>query len=80
MARAVPVISTTVAGIPETVDDEVGWLVAPRSPGPLADAIVAALADESERRRRGAAARERVRARWTVDAQVTGMLAVFGRR
>ena len=30
MARGVPVISTRVAGIPETVDDEVGWLVDPR--------------------------------------------------
>lgn len=78
MARAVPVISTKVAGIPETIDDEVGWLVAPRSPEPLADAIVAALGDESQRRRRGAAGRERVSARWTVDAQVDGMLDVFG--
>lgn len=79
MARAVPVISTAVAGIPETIDEEVGWLVAPRSPERLADAIVAALGDEAERLRRGAAGRQRVRALWTVDAQVNGMLQVFGR-
>lgn len=78
LARAVPVISTTVAGIPETIDDEVGWLVPPRSPDWLAAAIVAALGDEPERRRRGAAGRELVRARWTVDAQVAGMLEVLG--
>lgn len=78
MARGVPVISTRVAGIPETIDEQVGWLVDPRSPQQLAVTITAALADPDERRRRGLAGRERVRARWTVDAQVAGMLAVFG--
>ena len=78
MARGVPVISTRVAGIPETIDRHVGWLVDPRSPQDLALAIQSALADPDERSRRGLAGRERVRARWTVDAQVAGMLAVFG--
>ncbi len=79
MARAIPVISTRVAGIPETVDEEVGWIVDPASPGQLAAAISDALSDEQERRVRGRAARARVLRRWTLDAQVAGMLQVFNR-
>ena len=77
MARATAVVSTRVAGIPETVDEQVGWLVAPRSPERLADAITDALSDEAERRKRGRAGRERVLARWTIERQLTGMLAVL---
>ncbi|HTU84572.1 MAG TPA: glycosyltransferase [Solirubrobacteraceae bacterium] len=79
MARSVPVISTRVAGIPETVDEEVGWLVDPRSPGQLADAIAAALGDDAERVRRGRAGRARVMRRWTVQDQAAGILRVFER-
>jgi colanic acid/amylovoran biosynthesis glycosyltransferase len=79
MARAIPVVSTHVAGIPETVDDEVGWIVDPESPHQLAAAISDALANEPGRVERGRAARERVLRRWTLDAQVEEMRRVFGR-
>ena len=45
MARAVPVVCTRVAGIPETIDEEVGWLVDPDAPAQLAGALTAALGD-----------------------------------
>jgi glycosyltransferase involved in cell wall biosynthesis len=78
MARAVAVISTRVGGIPEVVDDEVGWIVDPGSPQQLADAIADALADAKRRMERGAAGRARVLLRrWTVDGQAEGMLRVF---
>jgi colanic acid/amylovoran biosynthesis glycosyltransferase len=79
MARAIPVISTRVAGIPETIDNEVGWLVDPGSPDQLAEAIVAALADDQECIKRGRAGRARVLSHWTVEAQVAGMVRVFHR-
>jgi colanic acid/amylovoran biosynthesis glycosyltransferase len=79
MARAIPVISTRVAGIPETVDDEVGWLVDPRSPEQLAEAITVALHDDEEGIRRGRVGRDRVLRRWTVAAQAAGMVRVFER-
>ena len=80
---ASPLISTRVAGIPETVDAEVGWLVDPQSPDQLAGAIVAALLSERERRDRGRAGRARVlppvglsmlrfAACWTFLRDVTG--------
>ena len=77
MARAIPVVSTRVAGIPETIDAEVGWLVEPRSRRALAQAITSALSDEAERIKRGRAARARVLQRWTIEAQAAGMLRVF---
>jgi colanic acid/amylovoran biosynthesis glycosyltransferase len=79
MARGIPVVSTSVAGIPEAIDAEVGWLVEPRAPSALANAIAAALSDEAERAKRGRAARARVLQRWTVQAQAAGMLRVFAR-
>jgi colanic acid/amylovoran biosynthesis glycosyltransferase len=74
MARGVPVVSTRVAGIPEAIDADVGWLVEPRSPRALANAITAALSDEAERTKRGRAGRARVITHWTVQAQAAGML------
>jgi colanic acid/amylovoran biosynthesis glycosyltransferase len=68
MARGIPVIATALGGIPETVDSEVGWLVAPDAPAELRQALGEAMADEGERRRRGAAGRRRVAAHWTLDA------------
>lgn len=79
MARAVAVVSTRVAGIPETIDEEVGWLVDPNAPAQLADAVMAALRDEDERGGRGRAGRARVLQRWTIQDQAAGILRVFER-
>jgi glycosyltransferase involved in cell wall biosynthesis len=80
MARGLPVISTRIAGIPETVDGDVGWLVDPGSPEQLAEAITTALLDERQRGQRGRAGRARVLAHWTVEAQANEILAAFNRR
>ncbi len=63
MAAGLPVVSTRVGGIPEAVvDRETGWLVPPKDPRALAEALICALADEAERRRLGARGRARVKA------------------
>jgi glycosyltransferase involved in cell wall biosynthesis len=50
MASAVPVVATTVGGIPELVTDgETGFLVAPDDPATLASAIEAMVADPKRR-------------------------------
>jgi glycosyltransferase involved in cell wall biosynthesis len=76
LAASVPVITTPVSGIPEIVDEVVGWLVPPDD----VDAVVAALdAPEAELRRRGAAGPGRVAARGcTRGAQIAGMRAILG--
>lgn len=79
MSTGLPIVSTTVAGIPEVVDEEVGWLIPPDRPAQLRTALEAAQ-DPAERRRRGAAARARVLARgWTVARQVDDLLDAWHR-
>ncbi|MCE1179132.1 MAG: glycosyltransferase [Micrococcales bacterium] len=57
-AAAVPVVATSVGGIPDVlVDGESGWLVPPAQPDLLAEALVDALSDPAEAERRGWAGR-----------------------
>ncbi len=61
MDDGIPVIASAVSGIPEVVvDGETGWLVPPERSGALADALIAALSDPAESRRRGTAGRRRL--------------------
>jgi glycosyltransferase involved in cell wall biosynthesis len=56
-----PVVGTTVGGLPEMIEDGVtGFLVPPGDEKRLADAIVAVLRDDAQRRRMGDAAREKI--------------------
>jgi glycosyltransferase involved in cell wall biosynthesis len=64
-AMEVPVVATTVGGVPEAVDDgKSGVLVPPNHPDAIADAIGGLLDDPDRRRRMGQAGREFVRARY----------------
>jgi len=61
-AFARPVITTTIAGIPELVDEECGWVIPAGSEEALVDAMMAALqASPDELTARGAVGRTRVR-------------------
>lgn len=77
MAHGIPVVASRVAGIPESVDDEVGWLVDPGSVASLARALSTALQDEGGREARGTRARDRAIERWQFDAQARELLDVF---
>ncbi|WAJ31106.1 glycosyltransferase family 4 protein [Antarcticirhabdus aurantiaca] len=56
-----PVLSTTIAGIPELVDEECGWLVRPGDVSALTAAMAAVLeADPSDLQRMGREGRRRV--------------------
>jgi glycosyltransferase involved in cell wall biosynthesis len=61
MARALPVVSTTLPSVTEAVDDGVqGLLVPQRDPKALADALERLIGDDGLRRKLGAAGRLRV--------------------
>lgn len=78
MASGLPVITTAVSGIPELVDEAVGWVVPTDDVDALEAALRAALADPAERARRGAAGRARVVARgYGRPALVAAMRAVL---
>lgn len=80
MAAGLPVVTTPVSGIPELVDEEVGWLVPPDDPDALAAALRAALDDPAEAARRGRAGRARAIARgFTGEAATCAMVEVLGR-
>jgi glycosyltransferase involved in cell wall biosynthesis len=78
MAAGLPVVSSAVGGMPESVRDGVtGLLVPPQDPAALAAAIVKLLDDASLRERLGRQGREIVQREFTTDVMVEGNLAVY---
>ena len=78
MAAGRPVIATAIAGIPELVSPETGWLVPAGDAGALQSAIeaLAAMPDE-ELAAMGRAARARVLARHDIDDQAALLEQIF---
>ncbi|HXH06221.1 MAG TPA: glycosyltransferase [Vicinamibacterales bacterium] len=80
MATGLPVVATAVGGTPEAVvDGETGLLVPPRDPAALASALERLIADETLRRRMGAAGRARVEAHFSVERMVADTEALLDR-
>jgi glycosyltransferase involved in cell wall biosynthesis len=80
MAASKAAVATSAGGIPDVlVDGETGFLVPPRDHHAMAAGIVRLLRDEPLRRRMGAAAFDRARAKFTVERMVEGTAAVYAR-
>jgi glycosyltransferase involved in cell wall biosynthesis len=78
MAMKLPVISTTITGIPELIEDgRSGLLVPPGRPDQLADALQRLLDDDSLRRELGARGREKVIAEFDAEASAVALHAIF---
>ena len=78
MARCRPVVATAVGGIPEVVTDGVsGLLVPPADPAALADALVRLAESPALRMMLGEAGFGMVRDRFSIDAQVLRIEAVY---
>ena len=76
MALRRPVISTYIAGIPELVRPETGWLVPAGDIPGLAKAMAACLNTAQERlAAMGPAARDRVLARHSIETEAARLLA-----
>jgi len=72
MARGVPVVATSVGGVPELVRDGIdGTLVEPEHPELLTAAMLEMLDKPDLRRRMGDSARSRIRDTFSVTAMVT---------
>jgi glycosyltransferase involved in cell wall biosynthesis len=78
MAAGLPVVSTRCGG-PELIlnDGHIGILVENGSAQAVASAIIGLRADVNRRRSLGAAAREEVRRRFTLDAQINAYEALY---
>jgi glycosyltransferase involved in cell wall biosynthesis len=72
----IPMVASGVGGIPEIIGPN-GTLVPPQDPARLAQAIAAALDDPAGTRAAAEALRERVRALFSLDAMVEGVLAGY---
>jgi sugar transferase (PEP-CTERM/EpsH1 system associated) len=80
MACGIPVVSTSVGGIPDLVPDRVaGRLVPARDPGALAGALAEYAADPELVQRHGAAARQRIEQRYSIDAMVAAYTDLYDR-
>jgi alpha-maltose-1-phosphate synthase len=79
MACETATVATSVASLPEVVDDGVtGFLVAPNDPAPLRARLAWLRDHPDEARRLGRAGRRRVLERFTWDAVVRRCLAAYG--
>lgn len=84
MLAARPIVASHAGGIPDLLEvnegaAQVGWLVPPKSPESLANAINEALADQTAAQRRGLDARERALQKFTADNMVDATLATYRR-
>jgi glycosyltransferase involved in cell wall biosynthesis len=78
MACGLPCIAVDAHGPATIVDDgETGWLVPPDDEEAMTDALVAAVNDPDERRRRGEAAYEVARERYSWPSLVESLTAVY---
>jgi glycosyltransferase involved in cell wall biosynthesis len=80
MACRVPVVTTTVSGLPELLDDGVhGMLVPPDDPAAVADAIARLHEDPALRRQITSRARARIREVFDGDASVRALSEMLER-
>jgi glycosyltransferase involved in cell wall biosynthesis len=71
MASGVPTVGTAVGGVPEMIDDgTTGYVVPPRDPRALADALIKMLGDPQRTKAMGRAARARVEELFTLERSV----------
>jgi glycosyltransferase involved in cell wall biosynthesis len=78
MAAGKPVVATAVGGVQELVVDKMtGMLVPPQDATAMADAITFLLSDKKRALAMGAAGRERVKQRFSMDAMLSKTEALY---
>lgn len=78
MWAQLPILATTVGGIPEAITDGVeGWLVPPKDPDALAHALIEMIENPDERTCRAQNAHQRVGVAFTVESQVAKIEAIL---
>ncbi|MEK7642167.1 MAG: glycosyltransferase family 4 protein [Patescibacteria group bacterium] len=77
-AASLPVVATTVGGIPEVVEDmRSGVLVQPKNVRELSHAISFMIEHPDERRKYGTALKERVATQFSLEKMITGVESVY---
>ena len=74
----VPVVATNVGGLPDLIrEGETGWLVPPKNPEALARAILDALQERQEARRRAVEGQNLVRQLFDVERTARGVAEIY---
>jgi glycosyltransferase involved in cell wall biosynthesis len=74
----VPVVATNVGGLPDLIrDGETGWLVPPKNPEALARAILEALEDKQDARRRTIEGQKRMRNLFDVERTAREVAEIY---
>jgi len=80
MGHGVPVVATSVGGIPELVTDgENGLLARPDNTGELAQKVLSILKDPSLQRRLGQRARQQMASRFSLEIRVRALAGIYRR-
>mgnify|MGYP000339040713 CR=1 FL=1 len=80
MACGVPVVATSVGGIPEcVVDRQTGFLVPPAKSQPLANALQHLLLQPKLARTMGQAGQQRIHEQFSIDSQLSKLENIFQR-
>jgi glycosyltransferase involved in cell wall biosynthesis len=79
MAAGVPVVATSVGGIPEIADESVARMIGPGDPQALAGAIERARLDSEDTASRARAARRRVEERFTAERNARTLSELYAR-
>jgi glycosyltransferase involved in cell wall biosynthesis len=78
MAEGLPVVGTSVGGIPELIEDgRTGFVVPPADPRALTQRLRCLITEPERRRAQGAAGRERVQSQFSADQMVTQIRAIY---
>lgn len=78
MAVGLPVVATSVSAVPEVVTHgKTGWLVPPKEPKSLAEALIEALDHPAERATRGASGKNRLAEVFDLDVMVDQIMEVY---
>jgi len=77
MGYGIPVLSTTVGGVPELLEGDAGMMVPPADPAALAEAIRRLIDDSAVRRRLVENGRRRVEEGWAVRPVVAQLLKLL---
>ncbi|MCK6517221.1 glycosyltransferase family 4 protein [Myxococcota bacterium] len=77
MAAGLPVVTTSLPGLDELVDEQTAWIVPPDDERALVEALSDAWRHPEERRRRGQAGRARVLEGFTIVGQADGLLRAW---
>ena len=77
MSYGIPVVSTTIGGIPELVRNDAGWLVQPDNIGQLVDAVRQVVSDPVRARSRGLKGRTVVEQEFSSTSEAQKMVNIF---